>query len=56
MIINAGLNRVVCSTTSGGLQAFLVEDWIRDWQQTDILDDTHQYGKLPEDEKQNKNK
>ncbi|MGQ9800167.1 MAG: deoxycytidylate deaminase [Candidatus Saccharicenans sp.] len=45
MIINAGLNRVVCSTSAGGLQIFLVEDWIRDWQKTDILDDTHQYGK-----------
>ncbi|MCR4396254.1 MAG: dCMP deaminase family protein [Candidatus Saccharicenans sp.] len=48
MIINAGLNRVVCSTSAGGLQVFLVEDWIRDWQKTDILDDTHQYGKTYE--------
>jgi hypothetical protein len=24
---------------------FRVEDWIRDWQERDILDDEHQYGK-----------
>jgi len=48
MIINSGLNRVVCSTSSGGLQTFSVEDWIKAWQETDILDDTHQYGKPDE--------
>jgi len=45
MIINAGLVRVVCSTSVGSWQVFLVEDWIKDWQEGDILDDTHQYGK-----------
>lgn len=56
MIINAGLNRVVCSTSTGGFQVFLVEDWIRDWQKTDILDDTHQYGRPIENEEQPKKK
>lgn len=55
MIINAGLKRVVCSTAGGGLQIFLVEDWVRDWQQNDILDDTHQYGK-PYENKDSRNK
>jgi dCMP deaminase len=50
MIINSGLNRVVCSTSSGSLQIFSVEDWIKAWQESDILDDTHQYGK-PNEEK-----
>ncbi|MDI6698239.1 MAG: dCMP deaminase family protein [Candidatus Saccharicenans sp.] len=54
MIINAGLNRVVCSTASGGLQVFLVADWIRDWQTNDILDDTHQYGKPNENDQTGK--
>jgi dCMP deaminase len=45
MLINAGLTRVVCSTSDGGSQVFLVEDWIRDWRERDILDDEHQYGK-----------
>lgn len=45
MIINAGLRRVVCSTESGGINIFSIEDWIKDWQASDILDDTVQYGK-----------
>lgn len=49
MIINAGLRRVVCSTADGRYQIFLVESWIKDWQENDILDDTHKYGSpLPE--------
>ncbi|MCX8160304.1 MAG: dCMP deaminase family protein [Candidatus Saccharicenans sp.] len=56
MIINSGLNRVVCSTSDGGLRVFSVEDWIRDWQETDILDDTHQYGRPFENENQDKKK
>ncbi|MBN2200271.1 MAG: dCMP deaminase family protein [Candidatus Aminicenantes bacterium] len=44
MIINAGLNRVVCSAADGGHRTFLVDDWIRDWQEGDILDDRQQYG------------
>lgn len=49
MIINAGLRRVICSTQDGGIQIFLVESWIKDWQENDILDDTHKYGSpIPE--------
>lgn len=44
MIINAGLNRVVCSTSDGGYKIFNVHDWISDWQEKDILDDKYQYG------------
>jgi len=43
-IINAGLSRVICSKTNGGLQIFNVSDWISDWQKKDIIDDQHQYG------------
>jgi dCMP deaminase len=45
MIVNCGLGRIVCSTADGGAKVFRVEDWIRDWQERDILDDEHQYGK-----------
>jgi dCMP deaminase len=45
MIINSGLGRVVCSTEDGGTRVFRIDDWIRDWQERDILDDEHQYGK-----------
>jgi|YNPBryunderm2012_1023409.scaffolds.fasta_scaffold00022_19 dCMP deaminase len=51
MIINSGLRRVVCSTSDGSFKVFQVEDWIKDWQKNDILDDTHQYGKPYENKK-----
>src|SRR4030043_891229 len=38
-IINAGLNRVICSTREEGIKIFNVEDWVRDWQEKDIIDD-----------------
>ncbi len=44
MIINAGLNRVICSTAEGKMRIFLVSDWVKDWQLGDIIDDQHQYG------------
>jgi len=44
MLINAGLDRVVCSTASGGKKAFRVSRWAQEWTKADILDDTHQYG------------
>ena len=44
IIINAGLDRVVCSTSGGGFEVFSVERWIKDWQIEDIIDDRHQYG------------
>lgn len=44
MIINAGLNRVVCSTADGKKKAFHVSRWRTDWREGDILDDRHQYG------------
>ncbi len=44
MIINAGLNRVVCSTEDGKMKIFKVSEWAKDWQVGDILDDSHQYG------------
>jgi len=47
MIINCGLVRVVCSTADGKTRVFRIEDWIRDWQERDIIDDEHQYGKKP---------
>jgi len=44
MIINAGLNRVICATREGKYKIFLVQDWVKDWQEKDILDDKYQYG------------
>jgi len=44
MIINSGLDRIVCSTAGGGKKAFRVSRWAQDWTKADIIDDTHQYG------------
>ncbi|NQU77735.1 AAA family ATPase [Candidatus Falkowbacteria bacterium] len=44
MVINAGLNRIVCSRQDGDINVFHVLDWIRDWQVGDIVDDAFQYG------------
>ena len=45
MMINSGLKRVVCSTKEKGIKVFNIEDWVKDWQEGDILDDEYQYGK-----------
>ena len=45
MIINCGLDRVTCSTRGKGIKIFKVEDWVKDWQEKDIIDDKQQYGK-----------
>ena len=44
MIVNAGLDRIVCSAAAGGFEVFTVGQWIKDWQAGDIVDDKHQYG------------
>ena len=43
-IINAGLDRFVCSTKDGGVKVFKVTDWVNDWQKKDIVDDEYKYG------------
>ena len=44
MLINAGLDRVICSSEDGKKRIFKIDDWIKDWQENDIIDDKHQYG------------
>jgi dCMP deaminase len=44
MLINCGLDRIVCSTEEGGAKIFRVEEWAEDWRDHDIVDDEHQYG------------
>lgn len=45
MIINAGIKRIICSTSKGKKKIFLIKNWVKDWQKNDITDDKHQYGK-----------
>lgn len=44
MIINAGLKKMICSTKDGGYEVFSIEDWVKDWQERDLLDDQKKYG------------
>jgi dCMP deaminase len=45
MIINAGLEKVVCSVREEEMKIFYVKDWVEEWRRKDILDDKYQYGK-----------
>ncbi len=43
MIINAGIKKVVCSTKDKKMKTFLVSDWVKEWQEKDIVDDPEKY-------------
>ena len=54
MVVNAGIKRVICSITPKELyeklgafnfKVFLVEDWVKFWQDHDITEDPEAYGK-----------
>jgi dCMP deaminase len=44
MVINCGLNQVISSTADGGMKIFRISQWAKDWKESDIVDDEHQYG------------
>ena len=43
MIINAGIKRVIAHQGGGKMKTFDVEDWVRDWQHKDMLEDMDIY-------------
>jgi len=44
MIINAGIEKIVCSADNEeGLKIFSVADWVKEWQEQDIIDDKYKY-------------
>jgi dCMP deaminase len=45
LIINCGIKRVICSNSRNEIMIFDVEDWIKEWQEKDIIDDEDQFGK-----------
>jgi len=45
MIINAGFEKVICSTKEDAIKIFKVKDWVEEWKKGDVLDDKYQYGK-----------
>lgn len=44
MLLNCGLERIICSTSDGKMKVFKTSQWAKDWQENDIVDDKHQYG------------
>ncbi len=44
MILNCGLERIICSTDDGQMKIFKADQWAKDWTENDIIDDKHQYG------------
>lgn len=46
MIINAGLRRIICSTTEEDrpFHTFQVDDLVKEWQEKDIIEDKYKYG------------
>lgn len=45
MIINSGIKRIITSMKHGSdYKVFSAEDWVKDWQENDIIDDEFQYG------------
>lgn len=44
MIINAGLKKAICSTKEEKMKIFEIDEWIKEWQNNDLLDDKDQYG------------
>lgn len=44
MIINAGIEKVITRQSDGGIKEYLVKDWVRDWQEKDMIDDLEVYG------------
>jgi len=50
-IINAGLKKVICSRENGQIKIFSVDQWVKDWQKKDVIDDKHQYGKSQNNKK-----
>ncbi len=43
MVINAGIKRFVTSSKDGSFKVFSVEQWVKDWQHKDMLDDMDVY-------------
>jgi len=44
MIINAGLNKIICACKNGKYKIFTVKKWAQEWRSNDIVDDQDQFG------------
>jgi len=44
MIINAGISEMIAMQKDGSLKTSKIEDWTKEWQEKDLIDDKDQYG------------
>lgn len=44
MIVNSGIERLISHQADGTLKEYIIEDWVQDWQEKDLVDDMEQYG------------
>lgn len=50
MIVNAGLEEVICLQADGTIKHHSIAAWADDWREGDLLDDIEQYGIKPKTE------
>ena len=43
VLINAGIKRFVGNDADGKIVSYNVDDWVKDWQENDMIDDTKLY-------------
>jgi len=46
MIINAGINRMIINMADGSIKIFHIEDWVKEWQTQDMIDDKAVYNAM----------
>lgn len=51
MIINAGISEMIAMQKDGSLKISKIEDWTKEWQEKDLIDDKDQYGKNAQNNK-----
>jgi len=44
MIVNSGIIEVISQQRNGKLKIYKIKDWVKDWQEKDLIDDMEQYG------------
>ncbi|HBO16464.1 MAG: Cytidine/deoxycytidylate deaminase family protein [Candidatus Moranbacteria bacterium GW2011_GWF1_36_4] len=44
MLVNSGIKNVKCNQEDGSIKEYFIEDWVKDWQENDLIDDVEQYG------------
>ena len=43
MIINTGIEKLVANDSKGNLKVYNIEEWIKEWQEKHLLEDTEKY-------------